>query len=171
MSRAKWRRKVIVGYARVSTDGQTLDAQHASLRAAGADKVFAEKVSGAVTDRKALAKAIAALAAGDVLLVTRLGPASSKHSGPAEYPSCSCRTWRQVQIACRYVGRHHHAAWRVDDYDPGGAGNRRAALDPISDRRRAPEGAGSRCEVRPEAEAIGFSDRGSLGSQSRGRAV
>ena len=50
---------MIVGYARVSTDGQTLDAQHASLRAAGADKVFAEKVSGAVTDRKALAKAIA----------------------------------------------------------------------------------------------------------------
>jgi len=34
--------------------------------------VFAEKVSGAVTDRKALAKAIAALGAGDMLLVTRL---------------------------------------------------------------------------------------------------
>jgi DNA invertase Pin-like site-specific DNA recombinase len=34
--------------------------------------VFAEKVSGAVTDRKALAKAIAALGTGDVLLVTRL---------------------------------------------------------------------------------------------------
>jgi len=64
--------KLIVGYARVSTDGQTLDAQQAALNAAGAEKVFAEKVSGAVTDRKALAKAIAALAAGDVLVVTRL---------------------------------------------------------------------------------------------------
>jgi DNA invertase Pin-like site-specific DNA recombinase len=41
-----------VGYARVSTDGQTLDAQHAALKAAGAEKVFAEKVSGAQTDRK-----------------------------------------------------------------------------------------------------------------------
>jgi DNA invertase Pin-like site-specific DNA recombinase len=50
-----------VGYARVSTDGQTLDAQQASLSGAGAEKVFAEKVSGAVTDRKALAKAIASL--------------------------------------------------------------------------------------------------------------
>src|ERR1700738_4236162 len=59
-------------YARVSTDGQTLDAQHAALAAAGAEKVFAEKISGAVTDRKALAKAIAALGPGDVLLVTRL---------------------------------------------------------------------------------------------------
>ena len=63
---------MIVGYARVSTDGQTLDAQHAVLAAAGATRVFAEKVSGAVTERKALARAIAALGAGDVLLVTRL---------------------------------------------------------------------------------------------------
>jgi DNA invertase Pin-like site-specific DNA recombinase len=65
-------RKMIIGYARVSTDGQTLDAQQATLTAAGAERVFAEKVSGAQTDRKQLAKAIAALGAGDVLLVTRL---------------------------------------------------------------------------------------------------
>jgi len=63
---------MIYGYARVSTDGQTLDAQQATLIAAGAEKVFAEKISGAVTDRKALAKAIAMLGNGDVLLVTRL---------------------------------------------------------------------------------------------------
>ena len=63
---------MIVGYARVSTDGQTLDAQQSALRQAGAEKVFAEKVSGAISDRKALAKAIAALGGGDVLLVTRL---------------------------------------------------------------------------------------------------
>jgi DNA invertase Pin-like site-specific DNA recombinase len=62
----------IVGYARVSTDGQTLDAQHAALRAAGADRVFAEKVSGAKTDRRQLQRAIEALGRGDVLLVTRL---------------------------------------------------------------------------------------------------
>jgi len=63
---------MIVGYARVSTDGQSLEAQHAALTAAGAEKVFAEKISGAVTDRRALAKAVAALAEGDVLLVTKL---------------------------------------------------------------------------------------------------
>jgi len=63
---------MIIGYARVSTDGQTLDAQLAALKAAGTDKVFSEKISGAVTDRKALAKAIAALGPGDILLVTRL---------------------------------------------------------------------------------------------------
>jgi DNA invertase Pin-like site-specific DNA recombinase len=64
---------MIVGYARVSTDGQTLDAQQSALLAAGAEKVYAEKISGTVTDRKALAKAIATLSHGDVLLVTRLG--------------------------------------------------------------------------------------------------
>jgi DNA invertase Pin-like site-specific DNA recombinase len=48
---------IIVDYARVSTDGQTLDAQQAAHRDAGAGRVYAEKVSGAVTDRKALARA------------------------------------------------------------------------------------------------------------------
>ena len=56
----------------MSTDGQTLDAQLASLRAAGADRVYSEKVSGAKTDRRKLTNAIAALGPGDVLLVTRL---------------------------------------------------------------------------------------------------
>jgi DNA invertase Pin-like site-specific DNA recombinase len=65
-------KKMIVGYARVSTDGQTLDAQETALRQAGAEKVYAEKVSGVVTDRKALAKAIASLDEGDTLLVCRL---------------------------------------------------------------------------------------------------
>src|SRR5882672_1217927 len=63
---------MIIGYARVSTDGQTLDAQQASLKAAGADKVYAETISGAITDRKQLAKAIASLTGGDVLIVTKL---------------------------------------------------------------------------------------------------
>jgi DNA invertase Pin-like site-specific DNA recombinase len=63
---------MLIGYARCSTDGQSTDAQIAALKAAGAERIFSEKVSGAVTDRKALAKAITALGAGDVLLVTRL---------------------------------------------------------------------------------------------------
>lgn len=60
------------GYARVSTDQQELDGQLAALTAAGAVKVFSEKESGIKTERKALARAIAALDKGDVLLVTRL---------------------------------------------------------------------------------------------------
>jgi DNA invertase Pin-like site-specific DNA recombinase len=62
----------IYGYARVSTDGQTLDAQVAALTAAGAAPVFRETASGAKTDRRELAKAIKSLDAGDTLLVTRI---------------------------------------------------------------------------------------------------
>ena len=62
----------IYGYARVSTDGQTLDAQRTALASAGAVRVFEETASGARTDRRQLARAIEQLAAGDVLLVTRL---------------------------------------------------------------------------------------------------
>jgi DNA invertase Pin-like site-specific DNA recombinase len=61
-----------IGYARVSTDGQTLDAQQVALTAAGCERVFAEKISGVVTERPALMRAIAALGPGDTLIVTRL---------------------------------------------------------------------------------------------------
>jgi DNA invertase Pin-like site-specific DNA recombinase len=60
------------GYARVSTDGQTLAAQDAQLHAAGCAKVYGEKVSGAQTERAELAKLLKRLEAGDVLMVTRL---------------------------------------------------------------------------------------------------
>jgi DNA invertase Pin-like site-specific DNA recombinase len=63
---------MIVGYARVSTDGQTLDAQQSALADAGCAKVFSEKVSGAKTDRQQLAKALAALTPGDTLVVCKL---------------------------------------------------------------------------------------------------
>ena len=63
---------MIVGYARVSTDGQSLDAQHAALQSAGAERVYAEKQSGVKTDRAALARCLAALGGGDLLLVTKL---------------------------------------------------------------------------------------------------
>jgi DNA invertase Pin-like site-specific DNA recombinase len=62
----------IYGYARVSTRGQTLASQDAQLRAAGCTKIYAEKVSGAWSDRPELAKLIKRLDQGDVLIVTRL---------------------------------------------------------------------------------------------------
>jgi DNA invertase Pin-like site-specific DNA recombinase len=62
----------VYGYARVSTDGQTLAAQDAALHAAGCVKVFSEKASGAKTDRPELRKAISRLGEGNVLMVTRL---------------------------------------------------------------------------------------------------
>jgi DNA invertase Pin-like site-specific DNA recombinase len=63
---------MIYGYARVSTDGQSVEAQVAALTAAGAVKVYRETASGAKTDRARLRQVLAALDQDDVLLVTRL---------------------------------------------------------------------------------------------------
>ncbi len=63
---------MIYGYARVSTGGQSVAAQVAALQTAGAGRVFREVASGAKTGRAQLRKAITALEAGDVLMVTRL---------------------------------------------------------------------------------------------------
>jgi DNA invertase Pin-like site-specific DNA recombinase len=62
----------VYGYARVSTNGQTLASQDAQLHAAGCAKVYFEKASGAKTDRAELGKLIRRLDRGDVLMVTRL---------------------------------------------------------------------------------------------------
>ena len=61
-----------LGYGRVSTDGQSLTAQVAELKAAGCTEIFQEKVSGAKSDRKQLARLIGRLGKDDVLVVTRL---------------------------------------------------------------------------------------------------
>ena len=63
---------MIFGYARVSTDGQSVATQVRQLRAAGAAKVFRETASGAKTDRVQLRRVLAELGDGDVLTVTRL---------------------------------------------------------------------------------------------------
>lgn len=63
---------MLIGYARVSPTDQSLDVQNTALKAAGCEKTFQEKVSGAKSDRAELLKAIAKLKAGDVLVVTRL---------------------------------------------------------------------------------------------------
>ena len=60
------------GYARVSTDGQSVDAQVRQLTKAGCKKVFREVASGAKADRAQLRRLLDQLEAGDVLTVTRL---------------------------------------------------------------------------------------------------
>jgi DNA invertase Pin-like site-specific DNA recombinase len=59
-----------LGYARVSTYGQTLYAQLAQLRKAGCTKIYREKATGARPDRRVLLKLLKALAPGDVVTVT-----------------------------------------------------------------------------------------------------
>jgi DNA invertase Pin-like site-specific DNA recombinase len=71
---AKWEGipMTIWGYARVSTESQDYERQVEALKSAGAEKLFAEKVSGSRADRPQLVKMMALLKAGDVVLVTKI---------------------------------------------------------------------------------------------------
>jgi DNA invertase Pin-like site-specific DNA recombinase len=61
-----------LGYARVSTYGQTLDAQLEQLKAAGCAKVYREKATGAQVERRELQRLLKAVTPGDVVTVTRI---------------------------------------------------------------------------------------------------
>lgn len=62
----------VYGYARASSEGQSLDAQRKALRSAGCTRVFREQVAGVSAGRVQLRRAIEMLDAGDVFMVTRL---------------------------------------------------------------------------------------------------
>ena len=62
----------LLGYARISTAEQHLDLQRDALKRSGCERIFADTASGALDERPQLAKAIAALRAGDTLVVWRL---------------------------------------------------------------------------------------------------
>jgi DNA invertase Pin-like site-specific DNA recombinase len=66
--------KRLIGYARVSTYGQTLDSQLEQLRAAGCSSrnIYREKATGARPDRRELNRMLRRLTSGDVVTVTRI---------------------------------------------------------------------------------------------------
>lgn len=61
-----------IGYARVSTADQNLDAQIDALTAAGCERIYSDKVSGKLAKRPELDKALEYLRPGDTLVVTKL---------------------------------------------------------------------------------------------------
>src|SRR5262245_64599591 len=61
-----------IGYARVSTTGQELKEQLATLKEAGCKRIYSEKKSGANGDRAALQRMLKEVQPGDIVVVTRL---------------------------------------------------------------------------------------------------
>lgn len=62
---------MIIGYARVSTEEQSLQAQEEALKAAAVERVYAEKVSGTTDDRPELNRMLDQLRSGDVVVVAK----------------------------------------------------------------------------------------------------
>jgi DNA invertase Pin-like site-specific DNA recombinase len=63
---------MLIGYARVSTNDQTLHMQRDALEKAGCEQIYTDQVSGTKTERKGLSEALSHLRAGDILVVWRL---------------------------------------------------------------------------------------------------
>jgi len=63
---------MLVGYARVSTQDQTLDLQLDALNKAGCDRIFTDTISGSIQERKGLEEALSFVRLGDSLVVWRL---------------------------------------------------------------------------------------------------
>lgn len=63
---------MLVGYARVSTDDQTLDLQRDALAKSGCTEIFTDTISGSKSDRPGLTEALRFVREGDVLVVWRL---------------------------------------------------------------------------------------------------
>jgi DNA invertase Pin-like site-specific DNA recombinase len=63
---------MLIGYARVSTDEQTLHLQEDALKAAGCDRLFTDTISGSTSERPGLAEALDFIRPGDTIVVWRL---------------------------------------------------------------------------------------------------
>src|SRR5690349_10886842 len=63
---------MLVGYARVSTQDQTLDLQKDALEKLGCSRIFTDMASGALVDRPGLENALNFMREGDTLIVWRL---------------------------------------------------------------------------------------------------
>ena len=61
-----------VGYARVSTQGQSLDVQVAKLTEYGCNEIFKDKLSGTTADRPSLKECRTYVRRGDSLVITKL---------------------------------------------------------------------------------------------------
>ena len=79
-----------VGYARVSTQGQTLESQLEELGKADCSKIYSEKISGAKCDRPELQRLLKALEPGSVIVVTTVGPAWEVYNRPVDHREADC---------------------------------------------------------------------------------
>src|ERR1700746_1245275 len=104
------------GYARVSSDGQSVDAQVRQLTKAGCKKVFREVASGAKTDRAQLRRLLDQLAPGDVLTVTRLDRLARSTRDLLNTLAAITAKKAGFQIPWRHMGRHHHIARAGDGH-------------------------------------------------------
>ena len=152
--------KRLIGYARVSTYGQTLDSQLEQLRKAGCTaKIYREKVTGAHNDRRELLKMLKALAPGDVVTVTRIDRLARSTFDLFAIVKRIVRRQGAISITGRAVGGHCHQHRALDDCRSRRLGGRGARFNPHPHRRGPQPRSEARAAHGPETEI----DRGTAG--------
>ena|SRR5215469_12976786 len=104
----------IIGYARVSTDGQSLQSQTEALHQAGCGRVYSEKQSGAYADRPQLAKAIQALGNSDTLIVCKLDRLARSTRDLLNTLDAIGKAGASFRSLADQWGGYDHATWAVD---------------------------------------------------------
>jgi hypothetical protein len=106
----------LIGYARVSTVGQTLATQLEQLRAAGCTSrnIYREKVTGARADRRELNRMLGKLAPGDVVTVTRIDRLARQYVRPVWHRQAHRRRQGAIPVTGGAVGRHWHQHRALD---------------------------------------------------------
>jgi hypothetical protein len=164
----------LIGYARVSTQGQDLTQQRAALREAGCTRIFEEKISGAKRDRPELGRLLDHLRAGDVVTVTRLDRLARSTRDLLEIAErikvagAGLRSLAEPWADTTTAGRAHGTdcvRWHR---------RLRAVLDRGAHQRRPDCGQGARCPLRAASHSHGRADRSCPpanrgGGQTRGR--
>jgi DNA invertase Pin-like site-specific DNA recombinase len=103
----------LIGYARVSTQGQSLDQQRQLLKGQGCVRIFEEKISGAKKDRPELARLLDYLREGDVLVVTHLDRLARSMSDLLKIAE-QCGNWARAYAPKANLGptrRQRPGAW------------------------------------------------------------
>jgi predicted site-specific integrase-resolvase len=108
--------KRLIGYARVSTYGQTLDSQLEQLRKAGCNgrNIYKEKVTGARPDRRELLRMLNRLAPGDVVTVTRIDRLARSTFDLFGYRQAHRRRQGAIPIIGGTMGRYRHQHRALD---------------------------------------------------------
>jgi hypothetical protein len=140
---------MIYGYARISTDGQSVAAQVTALRKHGAGKVFREVASGAKTHRPQLRRLLAEIRPGDVLTVTRLDRlARSTRDLLNTLAAITGKKPVSARLA-RCMGRHHDIARPLMLTVLAGLAEFERDLNPRAHRRRTRTRQRARRQTRP----------------------